>query len=100
MRSDVGDIRYSSLVWLIVLELTFQLIGGHMRRNAHLILRTLVHTNQLNSYSAHEPLNTVFSASHTNFTQVKEDTRAALNAHTLVVEHFDLEPHHLVTLGP
>jgi hypothetical protein len=37
MCVDIGDVRDPVLVWLIMLELTLQLIGGHLRRLAHLV---------------------------------------------------------------
>jgi putative transposase len=86
MRSDVGDIRYPRVVWLIVLELTLQLIGYHLRRLAHLVPGSLVPPHRFDLRCTHQPGNTVFATRHTSFLEVTKDAGAAVDAHALVVE--------------
>lgn len=85
MRSDVGDVRDSAVVRLVILELPLKLVRSHLRGLAHLILGALVTSHRFDLCCSHQTSNTVFTAIHTFLLEIKEDAWAALDAHALVV---------------
>lgn len=58
--------------------------------HACLVARTLVAAHGLDLSGAHQSRNTVFTPSHACFAWVTENPQAAVDAHALVVELFDL----------
>ncbi len=100
MCADIGDIRDPGLVWLIMLELTLQLIGGHLRRLADLVSGSHVTPHRFDLRCTHQPGNTVLTPRHTRFLEVAEDAGAAVNPHALVVQLPNLRGQFFVGLGP
>jgi hypothetical protein len=82
------------------MELTLQLLGGHLRRLAHLIRGPLATSHRFDLRCSHQTGNTVFAACHTRFLEIKEDAWAAEDTHAMVVEGSDQLDHFLVGLGP
>ena len=54
---------------------------------------------RLDLRSTHQSCNAVFSSNHASFTQVTDGAWAAVDAHALVVELFDLSRDHFVGLA-
>lgn len=100
MCADTVDIRDPGLVWLIMLELTLQLIGGHLRRLAHLVSGSHVTPHRFDLRCTHQPVNTVFATRSPRVLEVTEDAGAAVDSHALVIELTNLRGELFVGLGP
>jgi hypothetical protein len=100
IRANVSNIGPPNLICLVLLELVLQLFRRYLRGPAHLVPWPFVASHRLDLSHPHEPGHPDLSTLNSCLPQITNDSGAAVDTHTLLIELFDLRCQGLVLHNP